>query len=178
MFIIVILILAGLAFFAYRTIDRSLVNDPHPWQHSFDNLKFSADEFYQAVEVAVKKREIPDVRFSRVNYSEGNLLSANREYLHVVWHEHVYDVCAAPFGTSFFVSSWYVENPSVTKKLLGKIKGLEQAVGSKTYYQADTEAMFKGAFKAGLMEAIDEMTNAKGARALSELERQFSVGGK
>lgn len=147
------------------------VENPQRWGHSFDDLQFSSDEFYKAVTAAVKKREIPDVYFSRVTYSEGGILSGNREYLHIVRHELIFDICAAPFGTGFFVSSWSVERPSIMTKLMRKVEALTPLAERKTYYQIDTLGMYKGAIHASLMEAIDEMTNAKGTRRLTELER-------
>jgi hypothetical protein len=166
--IIFILIIGAIV---YWFINRTVENHQH-WQHSFD-FSFSAEEFYQSVQEAITKREIPDVRFSRVKYSQGGLFSDSREYLHIVKGEFVYDVCAAPYGTGFFVSLWYVEKPSVTKKLARKVPALQAMTDSKSYYQIDTEAMAKGAIHAGFNTAIDNLTTAKGARALSDSERNF-----
>jgi hypothetical protein len=170
--IFAILILIVVLFLAYRVVD-STVENHHPWQQGFDNLKFSTEEFYKSCEAAIKKREIPGISFSRVQYSEGGILSGNREYLHVVRGEHVYDICAAPFGSGFFVSSWHVDKPDVTKKLLRRIPALAPMTDKKSYYQIDTEAMFKSFVHSGMLEAIDEMTNSKGVRALTELERRM-----
>ena len=139
----------------------------------FDGVEFGAEEFYKKVEECIRKREIPDVNFSRVTYSQAGMFSTGREYLHVVKGEFIYDICAAPFAKGFFVSMWYVERPSVTKKMARKVPALQAMVDSKSYYQIDTDAMVKGAIHAGFNEAIEELTTNKGARALSETERKF-----
>ena len=41
-----------------------------------------------------------------------------------------------------------------------------------TYYRIDTSEMFQQAVRAAVMEVIDEITAAKGVRALTELERK------
>jgi len=156
---------------AYWFINRSVENHQH-WQHSFD-FEFSAEEFYQSVQEEITNRKIPDVKFSRVKYSQGGLFSGSREYLHIVKDEFIYDICAAPYGTGFFVSMWYVERPAVSKKLMKKVPALEKMADSKSYYQIDTEAMAKGAIQSGFSAAIDKLTTAKGARALSDTERKF-----
>ena len=164
------LIFIVLILFVYWLVNRS-VEEPKRWGHSFDNLSFSSEDFYQSVEEAVNKREIPEIKFSRVNYSEGGILSDNREYLHIVRHELIFDICAAPFGTGFFVSVWSTQKPNFMHKLLHKVQALAPFLERKTYYQVDTTSMYLGAVQDSVMEAIDQMTNAKGARALTELER-------
>jgi hypothetical protein len=41
-----------------------------------------------------------------------------------------------------------------------------------TYYRIDTSEMFQQAVRAAVMEVIDQVTAAKGIRALTELERK------
>ena len=172
MAIVIFLLIIGAV--AYWFINRSVENHRH-WQHTFDGVKFSAEEFYVLVQEAITTREIPDVRFSRVTYSEGGLLSGNREYLHIEKGEYLYDVCAAPYGTGFFVSLWYAERPSVTRKLLRKVqkKEFQELADMKSFYRIDTDGMANGAIRSGFNEAIEELTTTKGARALSETERKF-----
>jgi hypothetical protein len=168
--IFVILILIAIGGFIYWSINRTVENHKH-WQHTFDGLQFSAEEFYQSVEAAIAKREIPDVEFSRVSYAQSGMLGPSREYLHIEKGEYIYDVCAAPYGTGFFVSLWYVERPSVSKKLMKKVPALEALADTKSYYQIDTDGMANGAIRSGFNEAMEQLTITKGARALSESER-------
>jgi hypothetical protein len=165
--IIILVVIGG---FTYWIINRTVENPRH-WSYSFNGLTFSAEAFYQSVEEVIKRREIPDVEFSRVEYSQSNMFGVKREYLHIVKDEYIYDVCAAPYGDSFFVSMWFVEKPSVTKKLMGKSKVLAELAEKKTYYEADTNAMARAAIEGGFTTAIDEMTSTKGIKGLPESER-------
>ena len=146
------------------------VDNQQRWQHSFD-FEFSAEDFYQSVQEAITKRKIPDVKFSRVKYSQGGLFNGSREYLHITKGAFIYDICAAPYGTGFFVSMWYAESHSVSKQIFSKIPIIKTLMETKSYYQIDTEAMAKAAIHVGFDAAIDELVSAKGARALGETER-------
>lgn len=81
------------------------------WHHLFENCNLSAQEFYVRVEQALKSREVPGVAFSRVEHSEGGVLSAKREYLRVSREKLTFDICAAPYSKGFFFSWWLVERP-------------------------------------------------------------------
>ena len=48
----------------------------------------------------------------------------------------------------------------------------------KTYFQIDTDYMFKSFVHTGMLEAIDAMTTSKGARALTEFERRMPDSNK
>jgi hypothetical protein len=76
------------------------------WNTLIENFRTSPKEFYDSVEAALEQRKIPGLKVSRVNWSEGGVLSPNREYLRVEGGRHTFDMCAAPFGTGFFFSSW------------------------------------------------------------------------
>lgn len=138
------------------------------WNKMFEGLQASPKEFYGAVERAIEKRQVPDVKRSRVDWREGGLLSAKREYLRVQRHEYVFDVCGAPFGNGFFISWWLGESQGC----LATIPGIGAFLRPATYYRIDTASMFQGAIHAAVLEVIDEMTTAKGLRALTELERK------
>lgn len=211
------------------------------WSTLLGGFHISPLEFYSAVERAIEERQIPDTSTSRVDYREGGIVSARREYLRVTRGKNVFDICGAPFGTGFFVSSWLTEThslagllylllaifvlgssafvtlgflnyvlgsaatavlviigfpfvvivglpllffgmaitashvPAMSDALLsvplfGKI--YERLFHPITYYKIDTALMFQKAVHAALLQAIDEMTSAKGIRALTDAERQ------
>jgi hypothetical protein len=76
-------------------------------------------EFYASVERGVEARRVPDAHTTRVEWREGGILSAKREYLRVGRKRLAFDICGAPFGTGFFVSWWLVEQtPSLLLILL------------------------------------------------------------
>lgn len=80
------------------------------WSTLIENFQTSPLAFYQAVEAALRSRELPQTQNSRVDYREAGLASANREYLHVARERLLFDICGAPFGTGFFVSWWLTED--------------------------------------------------------------------
>lgn len=80
------------------------------WSTLIENFQASPLAFYEALEAALKRRDIPATKNERVDYREAGVLSANREYLHVRREKLVFDVCAAPFGTGFFISWWLAED--------------------------------------------------------------------
>jgi hypothetical protein len=76
-----------------------------------EGLSFSPQEFYQRVEKAIAVRAIPDFVATRVDWKEGGPLSQRREYLRLNRERLIFDVCAAKFGTGFFVSLWFGQRP-------------------------------------------------------------------
>lgn len=81
------------------------------WSQLLEGLEESPLHFYESVEAALAPRRIPGAETSRVEYLESGILSAKREYLRVTRGKLVFDICGAPFGTGFFVSSWLTESP-------------------------------------------------------------------
>ena len=146
------------------------------WYNLIGNLQASPKEFYASIEGAIRSRQVPDAKTSRVDWSEGGIFSARREYLRVKRKEFLFDICGAPFGTGFFVSWWLGEVPSGFFGLLSQIPVIgfifQVFIRPTTYYKIDTALMFQQAVHAAVLEVVDEMTKAKGIRALSELERK------
>jgi hypothetical protein len=79
------------------------------WFHMLEGLQESPKTFYESLEGAIKKRELPDVKTSRIEYGEGGMFAAKREYFRVKRGTYTFDMCAAPFGRGFFVSWWLGE---------------------------------------------------------------------
>lgn len=78
------------------------------WHHYLEDFSTSALDFYSAVEEAVKSRELPDVKLSRVEFKEGGIGSAKREYLRIERERVVFDLCAAPYGSRGYFFSWWL----------------------------------------------------------------------
>lgn len=197
------------------------------WSTLVHGLQQPPIEFYESVEAAVARLNIPDAKFERVEYREGGVFSGFRQYLRVRRHRHVFDICAAPFGNGCFFSWWFAETrpqlPTIGAVLIvvvylltlqfvirefGTFLGplmfllfipLALFIGSRmgnpdtddfilslpligslydrffrpiTYYRVDTLHMFQKAVQGAVMEIVDQLTTAKGIRALSELERK------
>jgi len=200
------------------------------WYHLIENLQASSKEFYSSVEAAIQRRQVPQASASRVDYREGGVFSAEREYLRVTRGRYIFDICGAPYGTGFFFSSWLAEARSpfgplalliliimlffamgLSFRVFGFFLGLlfifvglpilfwlfvnfmnkqqegwddalvampvlgplyERIFRPETYYKIDTALMFQQAIHNAVLEVVDQITSAKGVRALSELERK------
>ena len=81
------------------------------WSQLIEHFQGSSQEFYKGFERAVVERAIPQTQWTRVEHKEGGLASGKREYLRTHRGKHAFDICAAPFGTGFFVSWWFTEPP-------------------------------------------------------------------
>jgi hypothetical protein len=81
------------------------------WDQLIENCQASSLEFYNSVEKALVSRSVPQTQWTRVEHKEGGLASANRVYFRTQRGKYAFDVCAAPFGTGFFVSWWFTEPP-------------------------------------------------------------------
>lgn len=134
-------------------------------------MKQSAQEFYGAVEAAVKRKEIPDVKFSRVEFKEGGMFSAKREYLQIKRGDLSTYVCGAPFGNGFFVSSRLFADGSFIDAALGS--GVMKAlVKPDTFFKVDSSQMYLSLVHSGLVEVIDKLTSAQNLPSLAESERK------
>ncbi|HXT39011.1 MAG TPA: hypothetical protein VN887_03215 [Candidatus Angelobacter sp.] len=85
------------------------------WIAFVEGFQLSSSEFYDSVEQELKAREVPGMEMARVEFAEGGILSDKRYYLRMVRERLVFDVCAAPFGRSFFFSCRFAEIPAVIK---------------------------------------------------------------
>ncbi len=74
------------------------------WCKLIENFSFSSRTFYEKLDQAISKRQIPNINSGQIHWPEGSVLSAKRIYLRLVRERLVIDICAAPFGTGFFVS--------------------------------------------------------------------------
>ena len=83
------------------------------WYSLIPGFNTSSKDFYESVETELKVREVPGLEISRVEFSEGGLLSGKREYLRMTRERLVFDICAAPFGTAYFFSCRFAEIPAV-----------------------------------------------------------------
>src|SRR5205807_1194847 len=68
-------------------------------------------EFYDRMEAALQARSIPELEVSRVDIKEGGPMTPRREYLRLRRERLVFDICAMPFGSGFYVSEWFWRQP-------------------------------------------------------------------
>ena len=88
------------------------------WHHRAEDFSTSALDFYAAVKRELQAIEAP-VRFDNVEWSERGLFSAKRSYLRIEHNRLTFDVCAAPFGRSFFFSWWLAKRAPDRAALYG-----------------------------------------------------------
>ena len=134
----------------------------HEW------TKISTQKFYSRVESAIGERQLNEIRLGRRYYKEHLGISQKREYLAISYRKLLFLICAAPYGTGFFISTWSGEKMSLLKELIFSIPvigpKLVNAMFKKTYFELDTEAMFRETVKGCVNEAINEMITNKGKR--------------
>lgn len=149
------------------------------WQVTLDGVQLSPTAFYDAVREAITSRGIPDVRLQTVEWREGGMFSTKRLYLRIQRGKYFYDICGAPFGNSFFVSSRLSELPPILILLLLELPVLSwfgylylKFLDPETYYKVDTAMMFQGAVHAALLSAVDRFSAIGSGPPLTELERR------
>jgi hypothetical protein len=148
------------------------------WSTLIENFNVSPQTFYNAVTVALEKRQMPNARIDRISFKESHLLSAKREYLRISCKNDFYfAVCGAPFGTGFFVSWWLLEPPAgCLAALFAPFPVLsliaKAMVKPWTYYRADTATMFRTATHQSVLEVVDAITSSQNIRMLPEAERK------
>ena len=82
------------------------------WHVLMPDCRFGVDGFYRSIEEDLATRDIPGLTVERIEFAEGGLLSAKRQYLRLRRERLVFDICSAPFGTSWFFSSRSSEIPA------------------------------------------------------------------
>lgn len=149
------------------------------WNKLIEGLQQSSDEFYREAEKNIKEHQLKDVATERVNLSEGGFFSANREYLQIRRKEFVYHVCAAPYGTGFFVSSWLGEKEAgfwawlCGLRYVGWFFALLRSLTKPlTYYRIDQGMMFHAAMHSAVTRALDTVLEQRSMKPLTELDRK------
>jgi hypothetical protein len=228
MVIFLILVQCGVIYVIIRLMKRSSPVVKDNWGGLIENLQASPKEFYASVEEAIEKRQVPAISNCRVEWKEGGLFTSFREYLRISREKHIFDICAAPYGTGFFVSWWLAElQPSAIGPTLAAIwiilfidstsrflldhpndyivTGIvviliflfvgiliNRSAGANwvryvlvipvigrlmthlfmppTYYRIDTASMFQLSMKNAVDEVIKQLMQARGLRAITELE--------
>ena len=142
------------------------------WSHLFADMQHDPEEFYRLVTEILTERQVPDFTTTSRNLKEGNILSHQRIYLEVTRGDYVFHICAAPWGTGFFFSWWLrFKHPSIVGRRT------THALPDDTYYKADTDNMFRTSVHHSVLEAIDRLTETKGIKGLTELERKPDMRG-
>jgi hypothetical protein len=92
----------------------------------------------------------------------------------------VFDICAAPFGTDFFISWWLYESKGGMRSWLRHTKVgdfLARRAERRTFFQIDEEDMFRSCVHECILETIAAVTEGKGILQLSDADKVFIKGG-
>ncbi len=136
-----------------------------------EGARISTQNFYARIESALSERQLNEIRLGRRYYKEHGGISQKREYLAISYRNLLFLICAAPYGTGFFISWWSGERMSFIKELVFSIPLLGPKLSNwlfkKTYFQLDTEAMFRVTVMGCLNESVKDMITNKGIRVPS-----------
>lgn len=142
------------------------------WSKLIENFQFSPKEYYSMTQEAMKRREIPDIKVSRIQLSESHMFSAKREYLRVTRGDIIIDIGAAPFGTGFFVSArvGIDMRPGCLGMCLGPLYRFFYK--PDLYHRIDLVIMYQTAVHSAVLEVMDSIIKDKSLTPLTELERK------
>lgn len=159
-----------LFFFVYALIkvnSRSIKVVHSHWHSMLNTRPFTPEEFYEALQKEIDEQGIEGLTFSSITHSEKGLLSANRAYLRVKFREYMMDICAAPFAKEEFFVSWWLGDAGFTlRDILISIPFIGRLFSrrEKTFYELDTEIMFKETVARSVKDTIEQLTEIKGMR--------------
>ena len=173
-----VFVLYGVAIFLILRLilGKQLKSYHSNWNTLIDDFNYSTEEFYQLFKKELLSQGVSGINTFDVSLYEGSIFSSKRRYIRVKWKEYQYDICAAPFGKGFFISWWLLYKSSIGKILIYKVpfigKWLTQKLYPITYYRIDTASMFMTYAQSSVLKVIEDITNDKGVRALTETEKR------
>lgn len=157
-------------------ITKLLKNYHSKWNTLLDNFNYSPKEFYEKLKVELKSHGIENIEIKEKYLREGGSFSDSRLYLRATWKDYQYDICGCKFGNGFFISWWLLYKDSFGKLFVSKIPivgvWLAEKLFPVTYYSVDTASMFMSYAQASVLKVIDDITNDKGVRELSEAQKK------
>jgi hypothetical protein len=161
-------------------IFKKSIKDYHShWNTLLDNFSFSTEEFYNLLKEELNSHGIKEMSMVNKSLNEDNMGFSKRRYLCVSWKDYEYFICAAPFANGFFISWHLVYDDSGMKIFISKIPFIGTWLADKlyhiTFYKRDTASMFMTYTHQSVLKVIDDITNQKGVRKLTENERTPQV---
>ena len=173
---IVIAVAIFLIFFFVGLLKSTTTISSH-WQHFYEDCEFSAIDFYKQVAAALKEQKITGLKIDETTFRQSHVFSGRRAYLKISHDEYVFYIGAAAFGTGTFVSWWLCIKD---ERLINWIPILNLLAGkdrkNKTFYQMDTEGMYRSAIHGTVMSVAEGLTDGHGERGLTEKEMQIGGG--
>ena len=164
-----------IAVYALIKANRRSIKVVHAhWHHMFETRPFTPEEFYEALKAEINKKGIEKLSLYKTSYSEGGfLMSANRIYLRAQYRGNMMDICSAPFAKEAFFVSWWLGEAGLSFRdflisipVIGKLFTRRE----KTFYEHDTEIMFKETIARCVKDTIEQLTETKGQRRSDMLD--------
>ena len=147
------------------------------WHYSVENLSTSALDFYKEIERVLQAKQV-DVKTERVNWREGHIFSAKREYLRVTYEKYVFDICAAPFGKDYFWSWWMGTKQRLLESLPYVGFLFKYVVKPDTYFSEDTRKMFEETVHRVVLDVVSGVLSSAKMSPLTAVEKALSQRNK
>jgi hypothetical protein len=166
--IFLLLLLIFIVYALVKVSSRNIKVVHSHWHSMLETRPFTPEEFYEALQKQIAEKEVEKLSISRISHSEaGFVISANRTYLRVKFREYMMDICAAPFAKEEFFVSWWLGDAGFTFRdflisipVIGRLFSRRE----KTFYELDTEIMFKETVARSVKDTIEQLTETKGMR--------------
>ncbi|MBK9631948.1 MAG: hypothetical protein IPO62_12940 [Saprospiraceae bacterium] len=168
---LIIVVIIGFILYALLNKSEAVKN----WSTLIPNIQHHPEDFYELVEHILNEREVPGIKTERRTFKEGGVLSSHRLYLQLSRGDYIFHICGAPWGNGFFFSWWMRKMDDPLGDLLKNLPFVGKIFASRidydTYYRLDTDMMFRTSVHQSVLAAIEKLTEGKGIRSLTELER-------
>lgn len=142
------------------------------WDHNFGEIHVPPSDIYEAIAKKVGWLKVHGCTVSYSTQLEAGIFSARRQYLTIEYKNYSMDICCARFGSGFYLSWWlHMEEQRFAKvPILNTLLGINPEY--PTYASIDTATMFQSVVHSTILEVIDEVSNNKGMRLLTDFERE------
>lgn len=144
------------------------------WNHYFDDMQIPSAVLYPKIIARLHDWKV-EPNITKVTQKQSHIFSAEREYLRIAFHDHVFFFGCYQFGKGTYASWWlgvndetWVNKIPVVSLFMGKDRKY------KTFYQRDIEAMYRSTVHTVILAVLEEVGQQKGARSLSPDYRQFN----
>jgi hypothetical protein len=146
------------------------------WYYSVQGISITPSDFYSELEQRLASRQIPKCNITSYEWREGGFFSGSRLYLRVRRQKLLFDICGAPFGTTFFFSWWLSAKRSAFVELLLKIPIVQLLclpfLRPPSFYEIDTAMVYQDTVHGAVLEAVEHLTKAGGLHPLTDAERK------
>ena len=162
-----------LSFFLFLKKRKQILHSH--WNVLLDGLSYSSQETYKRIEDYLSTKSIKGISFKTAFKSTSHIVSSPRQYLIIDWRDFRYEICAAPFADSFFVSYRMNIRESGGKIFVSRIPFIgwiaEKYFFRVSYYMIDSANMFNSMVHNCIVDIVDEISKEKNVPALTEQQK-------